>query len=131
MKATNGGGFAQEVTHKELLTFSNLTNLEWQFVGLYDKETGRQRNDIFLKDILSAPKRFAETDEDGEVDEYTYGKTENGGYDEKKGKTEMRYNAGIAMEYFEKNQEELSEASFIEDWEVTYGAEGKQFAVDS
>jgi len=25
----------------------------------------------------------------------------------------------------------FSEASFIEDWEVTYGAEGKQFAVDS
>jgi len=36
----------------------------------------------------------------------------------KKGKAEMRYNAGIAMEYFEKKQEELSEVSFIEDWEV-------------
>lgn len=34
----NGNKKESNVNHKELLTFSNLTNLEWQFVDLNPKE---------------------------------------------------------------------------------------------
>ncbi len=41
------------ISHEELLTFSNLTNLEWQFVNLEKEKV--KINDIGLK-ILDLPK---------------------------------------------------------------------------
>ncbi|MBO8173531.1 MAG: hypothetical protein H0Z33_16815 [Bacillaceae bacterium] len=58
-----------KITHKELLTFSNLTNLEWQFVDLL----GEKKNDLGLeetksnklKDLLK-PGSFVRKDENQE-----------------------------------------------------------------
>jgi hypothetical protein len=114
-----------EITHRELLTFSNLTNLDWHFVELFDPTTGKRKNNLFLKDILSDPESFAERDEDGNVKSYSYGIDDEGNYLGKEaGKIDLRKNAGIAMEYLEKWEDEKnSEGKFIEDWEVIYGGD--------
>ncbi|OCL25318.1 hypothetical protein U472_13250 [Orenia metallireducens] len=111
------------ITHKELLTFSNLTNLEWQFVNLEITNDDEKRRSNKLKDILSDPESFAERDEDGNVKSYSYGIDDEGNYLGKEaGKIDLRKNAGIAMEYLEKWEDEKnSEGKFIEDWEVVYG----------
>ena len=120
-----------KITHREMLTFSNLANLEWQFADLKPQlEEDENGNSIKvyhkLNDILSAPKSFVKTDEDGNVEEYCYGadKEDKGTYlGDEYAKEEMRREAGIAMEYLEKKEAGNEEGSFLEDWEVIYGGD--------
>ena len=107
------------VTHKELLTFSNLTNLEWEFVELYDNETGRKKDNTFLRDLLD-PENFVREETDPETGKkrtiQVYGEGEQGLF-------EMRQKAGIAMEYLEKLEAGNNEGAFLRDWEVIYGGD--------
>ena len=114
----------QEITHKELLTFSNLTNLEWEFTEIkVDSDDGDEARDEDqsqykpLVDLLT-PEEFAIRDEEGEVERYIYGEDEYGNHEEEKGLIQMRQKAGIAMEYLEKD-----EGDFLKEWEVIYGAD--------
>ncbi|SKA03293.1 hypothetical protein [Selenihalanaerobacter shriftii] len=134
----------KQITHKELLTFSNLTNLEWEFVDLaaikegdYDTGQGTMKGmSTQLNDLLD-PEVFVRGYEDPETKNdpiYVYGEGEEG-------KAKLRMNAGIAMEYLEKwqrwqntkdtdNKEGTDEGSFLGDWEVIYGADNYQVVVD-
>ena len=122
------------IKHSELLTFSNLTNLEWQFVDIPekgDKDTATTAS-TKLNDLLSDPKSFVETDREGNIEAYQYGADDKGEFiSEEKGLAEMRSKAGIAMEYLEKCQEEGNQkGKFIEDWEVIYGADNYKIVKD-
>ena len=118
------------ITHKELLTFSNLTNLEWEFVDLKaikegvdadrvqgQKSSGNQTTR--LTDLL-APENFVREETDPETGKkrtiQVYGEGEQGLF-------EMRQKAGIAMEYLEKLEAGNKEGEFLKDWEVIYGAD--------
>jgi hypothetical protein len=127
------------ITHRELLTFSNLANLEWQFVDIEGirqlRKSGQKGENIQstkLNDLLSDPKSFVETDREGNVEAYQYGANDDGEFiNTEKGLAEMRSKAGIAMEYLEKYQEEGNEeGKFIEDWEVVYGADNYKVVKD-
>ena len=101
------------ITHKELLTFSNLTNLEWQFVNLEPEE--KNGDDVYpkLNNLLSNPKKFVQTDRMGNIKAYRYGANEKGEFISKElGLAEMRKEAGMAMEYLEKE-----EGDFLQQWE--------------
>ncbi|KXS40090.1 MULTISPECIES: hypothetical protein [unclassified Candidatus Frackibacter] len=128
---TTNSGVKSSISHKEALTFNNLTNLEWQFVELYNQTTGKRKNNLFLNDLLK-PELFVETDEYGEVIEYKYGGLdEEGNYKKEEGIVELRQNAGIAMEYLEKWEDEgLEEARFMQDWEVIYAADNYKVVTD-
>lgn len=123
------------ITHKELLTFSNLTNLDWHFVDLYTKSDEEKKRSTNLNDLLT-PKSFIKRDEEGNFEEYVYMKevkTEEdiSQYNMEHGLVEMRQAAGIAMEYLEKWQqwketdgaEGTNEGEFLGDWEVIYGGD--------
>ena len=124
-----------KIKHRELLIFSNLTNLDWHFVELYKPTTGRKKNNTFLKDLLK-PESFIDKNRKGKFEKYVY--MENvkkekdiSQKDIEEGKAELRKNAGIAMEYLEKWQEEDNdEGSFIEDWEVIYAADNYKVVAD-
>ena len=120
------------ITHRELLTFSNLTNLEWQFVDIAekgDKDTATTASNK-LNDLLSNPKAFVREYNDGEK-EYRYGADNNGDFSNKnKGLAEMRQEAGIAMEYLEKEKQGNEEGSFLKEWEVVYGADNYKVVED-
>jgi len=119
----------EKITHKELLTFSNLTNLEWEFVDLdaikeglsadrvqKQKSSGDQSTQ--LNDLLD-PENFVRIrkGENGEdIREQVYGEREEG-------LQEMRKDAGIAMEYLEKLDTGNSEGDFLKEWEVVFGAD--------
>jgi len=129
----------EKISHKELLTFSNLTSLEWEFVPLEaikegeepvgGEETSSDELSTQLNDLLN-PELFISGYRDPEEEEnpiYVYSEAdEDGNYKRKEGLREIREAAGIAMEYKEKDTEE---ANFLKDWEVIYGAEKKQFIV--
>jgi hypothetical protein len=109
------------ITHKELLTFSNLTNLEWEFVKLtIDNDDPFVSEERYkkLNDLL-APENFVRIrkGENGEdIREQVYGEGEQGLF-------EMRQKAGIAMEYLEKLEAGNNEGAFLRDWEVIYGGD--------
>jgi len=109
------------ITHKELLTFSNLTNLEWEFVNLDTTDYGegvKAAKSTQLNDLL-APENFVRIrkGENGEdIREQVYGEREEG-------LQEMRKDAGIAMEYLEKLDTGNSEGDFLKEWEVVFGAD--------
>ena len=118
------------VSHKELLTFSNLTNLEWEFVNLEAIKKGDNDGTIGgedksnselttqLNDLL-APENFVRIrkGENGEdIREQVYGEGEQGLF-------EMHQKAGIAMEYLEKLEAGNNEGAFLRDWEVIYGGD--------
>jgi hypothetical protein len=113
------------ITHKELLTFTNLTNLEWQFVDLKGELVKKKNGDKNTINDLLKPELFAKRDEDGNIREYVYGADNEGNYiGDEQGKIDLRKTSGISMEYLEKWQEsQLKEASFIQDWEVIYGGD--------
>ncbi|AZO95803.1 contractile injection system protein, VgrG/Pvc8 family [Halocella sp. SP3-1] len=104
------------VTHKELLTFSNLSNLDWHFVDL--KDSSEEGENILNK--LLTPKEFVEGYKDPETKKepiYAYGEGEEA-------IAEMRQRAGIAMEYLEKWEDKKNEeGSFLGEWEVVYAAD--------
>ncbi|BDU50612.1 hypothetical protein [Haliovirga abyssi] len=114
-----------KITDKELLVFSNLANLDWQFVNLKDstvkiKNNGKNK----LKDLLT-PKSFIRKNEKGEFEKYIYMpgvKDENSITDKDKiqGKTAMRKRSGLGMECIEDISGKGKE---LKDWEVIYGAD--------
>jgi hypothetical protein len=121
----------EKITHKELLTFSNLTNLKWEFVDLEGIKEGRrvgeeggQTNSTQLKDLL-APEMFVRVRKDkngNEIRENVYDEGEEG-------LQEMRRYAGIAMEYLEKMGAGNKEGEFLKDWEVIYGGDNYKLTV--
>jgi hypothetical protein len=133
------------ITHRELLTFSNLTHLEWQFVSLSNESEDNLGRKIVeykkLNDLLSDPASFVRYDADTDSYSYPYleGKSNLKGdegkniqlTDEEKeeGLIKLRQNAGIAMEYLEKSKG-LDEAKFIQDWEVVYAADNYKVVAD-
>ena len=127
------------ITHKELLTFSNLTNLEWEFVDLKaikegvdadrvqgQKSSGNQTTR--LTDLLD-PENFVRYDAEKDLYSYPYLKgkygkdTDLSDEEGEEGLKEMRKQAGIAMEYLEKLEAGNEEGAFLKDWEVIYGAD--------
>ena len=124
----------KKVNHKELLTFSNLTNLEWEFVDLKaikegegsvgGKEVSDSASPIQLNDLLT-PEAFAIRDEEGEIKRHIYGEDDSGNYVEQQGLIEMRKQAGVAMEYLE-HSDDGEEGEFLKDWEVIYGGDKYQ-----
>ncbi|SDC16633.1 MULTISPECIES: hypothetical protein [unclassified Candidatus Frackibacter] len=132
------------ITHKELLTFSNLTNLEWEFVGLTSGDSDdEKKRSTQLNDLLN-PELFVRYDADSDSYFYPYLKGKTGkninltDEDREKGKAELRKHAGIAMEYLEKWQrwqdtsekEGTDEGSFLGDWEVIYAADNYKIIAD-
>ncbi len=144
-EAKSGGGQSKDkkkITHKELLTFSNLTNLSWEFVNLKaieendteapvgGEETSADELSTQLDDLL-APKIFARRDEEGEVERYVYGTDSDGNYlSEEEELVDLRKNAGIAMEYLEKMKQGNEEGEFLKDWEVIYGGDNYKVIAD-
>ncbi|MGM0508649.1 MAG: hypothetical protein ACQERZ_05725 [Fusobacteriota bacterium] len=147
-----------KVTHKELLTFSNLTNLEWQFgdiepvvvrdekgIPLKDKNGNIIKKRPKLKDLLD-PESFIreetnpETGETKEkyvyMDHLTDEEIIRKG-DRDKGFQKMRRAAGIGLEYLDhsytgkdKDERMTTEGSFLNDWEVIYGADNYKVVAD-
>ena len=122
-----------KISHKELLTFSNLTNLEWQFVDLdINKEEGLKlervnSKSIILKDLLK-PESFVRGYKDPKkklepIYEYSEGE---------KGLEEMREAAGIGMEYLELYNKDKTneEVKFLNDWEVVYAVDNYKLATE-
>ena len=136
------GGFIMsskdDISHKELLTFSNLTNLNWEFSNLEPSvEVDQDGNEYYefpsLDDLLD-PEVFARRDDEGEIEEYVYmddvsNPEEVTEADRKQGLKNLRQKAGIAMEYSEKS-DEGEPGEFLEDWEVIYGADKYKVMAD-
>ncbi|MTI60401.1 MAG: hypothetical protein FH762_10605 [Firmicutes bacterium] len=131
-----------KVSHKELLTFTNLVNLQWEFVDLEGIASGNfnyvlnnnKADSTQLNDLLT-PKVFYKEDEEenefGDNINYIYGKRDRDGeYLEETGLIELRRNAGIAMEYLEKIGTDNKEGDFLQDWEVIYGGDNYQVVAD-
>ena len=119
------------VKYKELLTFSNLANLDWHFVNFPDNKddiAGQTEESFKLNDILTNPKSFAETDENGDIKAYCYGADDDENFINKdQGLKEMRREAGMAMEYMEHIN---GEGSFLKNWEVIYGGDNYKVLED-
>ena len=111
------------ITHKELLTFSNLTNLEWQFVELGGPEEGHKSkknkpDSTKLRDLLTPGNFYRIKKEKGEeIRDYIYGKDGLGNYDDEEGRKEMAKYASVAMGYKEQG------AGFLGNWEVVYAGD--------
>ncbi|MTI59916.1 MAG: hypothetical protein FH762_08015, partial [Firmicutes bacterium] len=130
---------SDKLSHKELLTFTNLTNLEWEFTDLEPIEKkDKDGNTTYiyhkLNDLLT-PKIFVEEDKEGKFENYVYMKNVEerdkiGAKDEEQGQIELRRNAGIAMEYLEKIDTDNKEGDFLQDWEVIYGGDNYQVVAD-
>lgn len=126
----------KSINDKELLTFCNLTNLEWEFVNLEEPENLRGMDtdsgdlgegvSTQLNEILTPEVFYRENEE-----RYIYGDKETGELDEEAGRKELKKEAGIAMEYKELLDEgEESEGTFLQDWEVIYGADNYKLVAD-
>ena len=120
----------RRVNDRELLTFTNLTNIRWEFLDVFDKNNedilkNTVQASILLNKILKDPERFAIRDDNGDVKEYVYGNDISGNYlGKEEGEKELKEAAGIAMEYLEKD-----EGKFLEEWEVVYGADNYKLTV--
>ena len=123
----------RRVNDRELLTFTNLTNLRWEFLDVFDKNNEDILNkavstSLLLSDILEAPERFVRGYRDPVKKKdpiYVYGNDISGNYlGKEEGEKELKEAAGIAMEYLEKD-----EGKFLEEWEVVYGADNYKLTV--
>jgi len=122
-----------KITHKELLVFSNLTNLEWQFVDLEKEEKGykdkksnktKTSKSTILKDLLK-PELFTKKDEEGNFNGYVYmdnvkNEKDITKEDKRKGLQEMRKSAGLGMKCIEDMN---GKGKGLEGWEVVYAAD--------
>lgn len=107
------------IKDREVLAFSNATNLDWQFVDINEIKSGRRieggSNSIIFKDLLN-PENFVREykDENGVVQrtEKIYDSIE-----------EMQNSAGVLMNYLEECDKNSNEGNFLKDWEVVYGAD--------
>ncbi|MGL5123102.1 MAG: hypothetical protein ACRC6K_02910, partial [Fusobacteriaceae bacterium] len=116
------------MTKKELLTFSQLSNLEWQFYQ-YQKE----RDDDNKKNIISGnkiTKEMFKTENFIKIDYINGIEKRSNAYEEKgiEGLGLMRRKCGIALEYLESGSEE---GKFLSDWEVIGGWDNYSLALES
>jgi len=129
------------VSYKELLTFSNLANLEWQFADIVRTTTkDKGGNEVAIHRKLNNalnPNLFVSGYRDPEKENspiYVYGDKGDGNCDYDKGKKEMRREAGIGMEYselcFQAKESEETPGDFMKDWEVIYGADNYKIVKD-
>jgi len=114
---------------RELLTFTNLTNLKWEFLDYGSKENDLASEEkLKLNDILKNPERFVRGYRDPVKKKdpiYVYGNDISGNYlGKEEGVKELKEAAGIAMEYLEKD-----EGKFLEEWEVVYGDDNYKLTV--
>ena len=97
-----------KITHRELLNFSNLTNLEWEFVDLTAEKKNGVKKYPKLNNLLK-PEAFAIRNEEGRVENYAYmdvkDKDNISAKEKEQGLIEMRKQAGVAMEYSEHTKE--------------------------
>ncbi len=105
----------EEITKRELLSFCQLANLDWQFVNM---DTLKQDNARKLSKALN-PNYFRRTTKDiyGKVLEeakYIYGENEVG-------KEVLRQKIGMTMELLEKKEYGSEEGKYLEEWEVLGG----------
>ena len=133
----------EKISHKELLSFANLTNLSWEFVDLKAIKEGNTEYQLegdpseatYLNNLLT-PEVFYREDEDAEDEEksegeYLYGGDGQGNLkSEEEGRIEMRQQAGIAMEYLEKSKEGNEEGDFLKEWEVIYAGDNYKVVAD-
>ncbi|MFW6287592.1 MAG: hypothetical protein ACOC2J_02460 [bacterium] len=118
------------VNDKELLTFSNLANLEWQFADIFTEQGKEKGLSTNLHDVLSDPSNFVRRNEYGVFEKYIYmpfkkNEDDVSSSDKVIGNRGLRKDAGIAMEYMEKD-----EGKFLKDWEVIYGADNYKLCKD-
>ena len=112
-----------KTTKRELLSFCQLANLDWQFVNL--EEVKMKEEGLTLSKALN-PNYFLRTKKDiyGEIikikdgeelkDVPIYGRDE-------KGKVALRKKIGMTMELLEKGKEGNSEGKYLDEWEVIEG----------
>ncbi len=117
------------ISKKELLTFSDSTNLEWQFGRIDLDESNNYPK--FIKKLT--PESFIKVIEDEKTGRYIE-KVVYGDFDIssgqsltpeqiEKGLTEMRKKAPVVMNYLEECDKGSKEGDFLKDWEVIYGAD--------
>jgi len=120
----------RRVNDRELLTFTNLTHLKWEFLDVFDKNYVPNEEVAGSKslNLVLNPERFVRGYRDPVKKQdpiYVYGNDISGNYLGKEEEIkELREAAGIAMEYLEKD-----EGKFLEEWEVVYGADNYKLTV--
>lgn len=128
------------IKDRELLAFSNATNLDWQFLELTDNESkdslknNNKKKSYVIKDLLT-PESFVREDAEGNFIEFPYmKKVENRNSvleeDKKNGFKEMQNSAGLLMNYLEECDKNSNEGNFLKDWEVVYGADNYKVVAD-
>ena len=112
-----------EITKRELLSFCQLANLDWQFVDL--KFVREKEKSLILSKALN-PNYFLRTTKDiygkiikiegGEKLENVaiYGRNEEG-------RVTLRKKLGMTMELLEKKESGSKEGSYLDEWEVLGG----------
>ena len=105
-----------KITKRELLSFCQLANLDWQFVDL--KAVEKKEDSLILSKALN-PNYFRRTMKDiyGEIlnkDIAIYGENEVG-------KEVLRQKIGMTMELLEKKGFGSEEGKYLDEWEVLGG----------
>lgn len=118
------------VKDKEYLSFISGVNLDWQYVKLLD-DNGKLLKNLYLNELLSPEKFLREyKDEKGRSRKaYIYG-AKGDSFDKVNGLTQMQNSAGILMNYLEECGKNSGEGNFLKEWEVVYGADNYQIALD-
>ena len=116
------------ILDKEYLAFSNATNLDWQFNSLAEVLEGKSYRPPKFHELLS-PDKFVKRNAKGEITGYVYGATGKT-YNQSQGLTQMQNSAGILMNYLEECEKNSGEGNFLKEWEVVYGADNYQIALD-
>ena len=119
------------IKDKELLAFSNATNLDWQFVDLDTSKAGRTSRDVTLNTLLT-PASFVREYKDkngNNKKKYIYGSVGDS-YNSAQGFQQMRQSAGILMNYLEECDKNSKEGNFLKEWEVIYGGDSYKVVVD-
>ena len=104
-----------EITKRELLSFCQLANLDWQFV---DMKMLEKKESTILSKALN-PNYFRRTKKDiyGEIlleKKHIYGRDEEG-------RIALRKKIGMTMELLEKKEFGNSEGKYLDEWEVIEG----------
>ena len=112
-----------EITKRELLSFCQLANLDWQFVDL--KFVREKEKSLILSKALN-PNYFLRTKKDiyGEIIKIDKVKDWENiaiyGEDEE-GRIALRKKIGMTMELLEKKESGSKEGSYLDEWEVLGG----------
>ena len=104
-----------EITKRELLSFCQLANLDWQFV---DMKMLEKKESTILSKALN-PNYFRRTKKDiyGEIlleKKHIYGRDEEG-------RIALRKKIGMTMELLEKGKKGNEEGKYLDEWKVIEG----------